>query len=43
MMVGDRFDNDIEPAQKFGWRTWQLTSPNDAGDGTLAELAADLP
>jgi len=43
MMVGDRFDNDIEPAQKFGWRTWQLTSANEAGDGTLGELAADLP
>jgi len=43
MMVGDRFDNDIEPAQKFGWRTWQVTSATEVGDGTLAELAADLP
>jgi FMN phosphatase YigB (HAD superfamily) len=43
MMVGDRFDNDIEPAQKYGWRTWQLASAGEPGDGTLAELAADLP
>jgi len=42
IMVGDRFDNDIEPAQQFGWRTWQVTSASEAGNGTLAELKADL-
>jgi FMN phosphatase YigB (HAD superfamily) len=25
LMVGDREDNDIEPARAQGWRTWQLT------------------
>lgn len=25
LMVGDRLDNDIEPARAFGWQTWQLT------------------
>jgi FMN phosphatase YigB (HAD superfamily) len=25
-MVGDRLDNDIEPARAFGWQTWQLMS-----------------
>jgi len=24
LMVGDRLDNDIRPAQAFGWQTWQL-------------------
>jgi len=24
LMVGDRLDNDIEPAQAFGWQTWQI-------------------
>jgi FMN phosphatase YigB (HAD superfamily) len=26
LMVGDRMDNDIEPAHRFGWRTWRLDS-----------------
>ncbi|MFZ2640997.1 MAG: HAD family hydrolase [Verrucomicrobiia bacterium] len=25
LMVGDRFDNDIEPARAQGWQTWHLT------------------
>jgi FMN phosphatase YigB (HAD superfamily) len=25
LMVGDRIDNDIEPAKRAGWQTWQLT------------------
>lgn len=24
LMVGDRLDNDIEPARAFGWQTWQI-------------------
>jgi FMN phosphatase YigB (HAD superfamily) len=24
LMIGDRLDNDIEPAQAYGWRTWQF-------------------
>jgi FMN phosphatase YigB (HAD superfamily) len=32
LMVGDRADNDIEPAQAFGWQTWQLHSaPTEEG------------
>ena len=27
LMVGDRTDNDIEPARKAGWSTWLLSSP----------------
>lgn len=30
LMVGDRLDNDIEPAQAFGWQTWQLLSAQSA-------------
>lgn len=26
LMIGDRADNDIEPARAFGWQTWQLIS-----------------
>ena len=31
LMVGDRLDNDIEPARGRGWRTWHLC---DNGNGT---------
>lgn len=24
LMIGDRMDNDIEPAHRFGWRAWRL-------------------
>ena len=26
IMVGDRMDNDIEPARVYGWQTWELVS-----------------
>jgi FMN phosphatase YigB (HAD superfamily) len=26
LMVGDRQDNDVDPAQAQGWRTWRLTT-----------------
>jgi putative hydrolase of the HAD superfamily len=26
LMIGDRLDNDIEPARAFGWQTWQLAA-----------------
>lgn len=29
LMVGDRLDNDIEPAKAAGWHTWQVGSPGD--------------
>jgi putative hydrolase of the HAD superfamily len=39
LMVGDRLDNDIEPAKVHGWRTWQLGL---AGDGDWAGLRRTL-
>ena len=41
LMVGDRLDNDIEPARAFTWRTWLLTSSpttSEPGQGTFAQL-----
>jgi FMN phosphatase YigB (HAD superfamily) len=35
LMVGDRRDNDIEPAKAQGWRTWQF---GPAADGDWADL-----
>jgi FMN phosphatase YigB (HAD superfamily) len=32
LMVGDRLDNDIQPARAHGWQTWQL-APASQGDG----------
>ena len=32
LMVGDRLDNDIAPAQAHGWRVWHLTA-DDPGPG----------
>jgi len=34
LMVGDRLDNDIEPARAFGWQTWQLTANAGRAPGT---------
>lgn len=39
MMVGDRLDNDIEPARAHGWQTWQLGSK---GDGSWEMLCKAL-
>ena len=39
LMVGDRFDNDIEPAKAHGWRTWQF---GPAADGDWAGLRETL-
>jgi len=42
-MVGDRLDNDIEPARAFGWQTWQLVSvKHDAQSGNWRDLLAWL-
>lgn len=39
LMVGDRRDNDIEPALAIGWRGWQLTrTPGDVGGGDWEAL-----
>lgn len=43
LMVGDRLDNDIEPARAFGWQTWQLASTKQTGpSGNWHELLAWL-
>lgn len=43
LMVGDRLDNDIEPARAFGWRTWQLVSGKQTGQsGNWRDLLAWL-
>jgi FMN phosphatase YigB (HAD superfamily) len=45
VMVGDRLDNDVEPARAFGWQTWLLTpSPasGEPGQGTFAQMLAWL-
>jgi FMN phosphatase YigB (HAD superfamily) len=43
LMVGDRLDNDIEPARAFGWQTWQLASAKrNEQSGTWRDLLAWL-
>jgi len=43
LMVGDRLDNDIEPARAQGWQTWQLASPEQSSpSGDWRELSAWL-
>jgi putative hydrolase of the HAD superfamily len=39
LMVGDRPDNDVQPARAFGWQTWQW---GPAGDGDWLALARQL-
>jgi len=41
LMVGDRIDNDIQPAEKQGWQTWHLnaqTEPSTYRGGDWEEL-----
>lgn len=43
VMVGDRLDNDIEPARSQGWQAWHLTSAENLSDkesGGFRELCA---
>lgn len=42
LMVGDRLDNDIQPAHNHGWRTWQLSSPGQPGNGNWHRLLTAL-
>lgn len=45
LMVGDRLDNDIEPARAQGWQTWQLTggaAPGAPSTGDWRSLGAQL-
>jgi FMN phosphatase YigB (HAD superfamily) len=41
LMVGDRLDNDIEPARAFGWQTWLLAAKKPTG-GQLGGNWRDL-
>lgn len=38
LMVGDRLDNDIEPAKVHGWQTWHLQPTPDGGWACLHEM-----
>lgn len=41
LMIGDRLDNDVEPARAFGWQTWQIRAGAPApGAGDWAALFA---
>ncbi len=43
LMVGDRLDNDIEPAQAHGWRVWLLREdPNQTTGGGWTRLQSWL-
>lgn len=44
LMVGDRRDNDMAPAQLFGWQTWRICEQGQAGEnaGTWFQLQAWL-
>lgn len=43
LMVGDRLDNDIEPARVHGWRIWQLTNrKHNATAGMWRDLLHSL-
>ncbi len=41
LMVGDRLDNDIEPARDFGWQPWQLGPQADGGWASLRETLSE--
>ena len=42
LMVGDRIDNDIEPARAQGWQTWHLGPRGTPGGGDWRELGEFL-
>jgi len=42
LMVGDRLDNDIEPAREQGWQTWHLGDTAAGADGTWEDLRRAL-
>jgi FMN phosphatase YigB (HAD superfamily) len=45
LMIGDRLDNDILPAQAQGWQTWQLAPapvPGQPNSGNFAAVASWL-
>jgi FMN phosphatase YigB (HAD superfamily) len=44
LMVGCDELNDLQPARRFGWRTWRITTdgPAQPGAGSWADLAGSL-
>lgn len=44
LMVGDRADNDTDPARRHGWQTWLLTPADASGNdtGSWTQLARHL-
>lgn len=42
LMVGDRLDNDIEPAREQGWQVWRLGDPALGADGLWEDLRGRL-
>ena len=44
LMVGDRIDNDLEPARAHGWRVWHLTTDDPGSDegGNWRQLRSHL-
>lgn len=43
LMVGDRLDNDIEPARAQGWQTWQIAPPTADSWARLHRRLRGLP
>ena len=43
LMIGDRIDNDIEPARNAGWRTWHLHCDGDGDWHRLTDLIQSNP
>lgn len=46
LIIGDRLDNDIEPARAFGWQTWQLAQQatgHDTGDWKALLARLQMP
>jgi len=42
LMVGDRADNDIEPARAQGWQTWRMGDGDGRSGGGWGQLASFL-
>jgi len=42
LMVGDRVDNDIQPAQAAGWQAWQIGVREEGAQGNMEELLRAL-
>jgi len=43
LMVGDRWDNDIDPARSFDWQTWHFTAGSGtSSSGSWTELLTQL-